>query len=145
MGRWWRYKWSTFQPSLTSARGLRHQFGQSSQDIPLHRRGSGRVAVKERNQRWCSDGGGLRCGNVEKLRITFELEGCNREALLWAVTMGGFDSETVEGVMLGWKAASAAAFQRRFLISLEERSYAQTIGAICLLVRKPNDSRCPEI
>ncbi|HAY0242165.1 TPA: hypothetical protein JS294_004365 [Escherichia coli] len=57
--------------------------------------------MKERNQRWCSDGVGLRCGNVEKLRITFELEGCNREALLWAVTMGGFDSETVEGVMLG--------------------------------------------
>lgn len=57
--------------------------------------------MKERNQRWCSDGVGLRCGNVEKLRITFELEGCNREALLWAVTMGGFDSETVEGIMLG--------------------------------------------
>ena len=52
---------------------------------PSKRAHTGRVAVKESNQRWCSDG----------------------EALHWAVTTGGFDSETVQDVMLG-------AVERRF-------------------------------
>lgn len=31
---------------------------------------TGKVAVKESNQRWCSDGFEFRCDNVEKLRVT---------------------------------------------------------------------------
>ncbi|MGQ7191160.1 DDE-type integrase/transposase/recombinase, partial [Escherichia sp. HC-CC] len=62
---------------------------------------SGKVAVKESNQRWCSDGFEFRCDNGEKLRVTFALDCCDREALHWAVTTGGFDSETVQDVMLG--------------------------------------------
>ncbi|TFM42580.1 IS3 family transposase [Escherichia coli] len=68
---------------------------------PSKRAHTGRVAVKESNQRWCSDGFEFRCDNGEKLRVTFALDCCDREALHWAVTTGGFDSETVQDVMLG--------------------------------------------
>ncbi|EJH6904740.1 IS3 family transposase [Escherichia coli] len=74
---------------------------------PSKRAHTGRVAVKESNQQWCSDGFEFRCDNGEKLRVTFALDCCDREALHWAVTTGGFDSETVQDVMLG-------AVERRF-------------------------------
>ena len=72
---------------------------------------TGKVAVGESNQRWCSDGFGFSCDNGEKLRVTFALDCCDREALHWAVTTGGFDSETVQDVMLG-------VVERRFGSSL---------------------------
>ncbi|WP_181858071.1 IS3 family transposase [Klebsiella pneumoniae] len=78
---------------------------------PSKRAHTGRVAVKESNQRWCSDGFEFRCDNGEKLRVTFALDCCDREALHWAVTTGGFDSETVQDVMLG-------AVERRFCSEL---------------------------
>ncbi|WP_260838222.1 IS3 family transposase [Escherichia coli] len=68
---------------------------------PSKRAHTGKVAVKESNQRWCSDGFEFRCDNGEKLRVTFALDCCDREALYWAVTTGGFDSETVQDVMPG--------------------------------------------
>ncbi|HCO5808909.1 IS3 family transposase [Escherichia coli] len=74
---------------------------------PSKRAHTGKVAVKESNQRWCSDEFEFRCDNGEKLRVTFALDCCDREALHWAVTTGGFDSETVQDVMLG-------AVERRF-------------------------------
>ncbi|HIF7760619.1 IS3-like element IS2 family transposase [Escherichia coli] len=74
---------------------------------PSKRAHTGRVAVKESNQRWCSDGFEFRCDNGEKLRVTFAPDCCDREALHWAVTTGGFNSETVQDVMLG-------AVERRF-------------------------------
>ncbi|EHF3755336.1 IS3 family transposase [Shigella flexneri] len=74
---------------------------------PSKRAHTGRVAVKESNQRWCSDGFEFRCDNGEKLRVTFALDCCDREALHWAVTTGGFNSETVQDIMLG-------AVERRF-------------------------------
>ncbi|EEY2496617.1 TPA: IS3 family transposase [Escherichia coli] len=74
---------------------------------PSKRAHTGRVAVKESNQRWCSDGFEFRCDNGEKLRVTFALDCCDREALHWAVTTGGFNSEIVQDVMLG-------AVERRF-------------------------------
>ncbi len=63
--------------------------------------------MKESNQRWCSDGSEFRCDNGERLRVTFALDCCDREALHWAVTTGGFNSEIVQDVMLG-------AVERRF-------------------------------
>ncbi|MCQ3555985.1 IS3 family transposase [Salmonella enterica subsp. enterica serovar Indiana] len=74
---------------------------------PSKRAHTGKVAVKESNQRWCSDGFEFRCDNGERLRVTFALDCCDREALHWAVTTGGFNSETVQDVMLG-------AVERRF-------------------------------
>ncbi len=74
---------------------------------PSKRAHTGKVAVKESNQRWCSDGFEFRCDNGKKLRVTFALDCRDREALHWAVTTGGFDSETVQDVMSG-------AVERRF-------------------------------
>ncbi|EIO1796832.1 IS3-like element IS2 family transposase [Escherichia coli] len=74
---------------------------------PSKRAHTGRVAVKESNQRWCSDGFEFCCDNGERLRVTFALDCCDREALYWAVTTGDFNSETVQDVMLG-------AVERRF-------------------------------
>ncbi|EEW2545963.1 IS3-like element IS2 family transposase [Escherichia coli] len=74
---------------------------------PSKRAHTGRVAVKESNQRWCSDGFEFCCDNGERLRVTFALDCCDREALHWAVTTGGFNSEKVQDVMLG-------AVERRF-------------------------------
>jgi putative transposase len=54
----------------------------------------------------------ISCDNGEKLRVmAFALDCCAREALHWAVSTGGYDSETVQGVMLG-------AVERRFGSSL---------------------------
>ncbi len=44
---------------------------------------------------------------VKQYRTSFALDCCDREALHWAVTTGGFNSETVQDVMLG-------AVERRF-------------------------------
>ncbi|WP_171764384.1 IS3-like element IS2 family transposase [Shigella flexneri] len=74
---------------------------------PSKRAHTGRVAVKESNQRWCSTRFEFCCDNGERLRVTFALDCCDREALHWAGTTGGFNSETVQDVMLG-------AVERRF-------------------------------
>ncbi|WP_198430939.1 IS3-like element IS2 family transposase [Escherichia coli] len=75
---------------------------------PSKRAHTGRVAVKESNQRWCSDGFEFCCDNGERLRVTFALDCCDREALHWAVTTAVFKRvETVQDVMLG-------AVERRF-------------------------------
>lgn len=74
---------------------------------PSKRVHTGKVAVGESNQRWCSDGFEFNCDNGEKLRVTFALDCCDREALHWAASTGGYDSETVQDVMLG-------AVERRF-------------------------------
>ena len=73
---------------------------------PSKRAHTGRVAVKESNQRWCSDGFEFRCDNGEN---------CGSRSRWTAVTVRhctgrsqrGFDSETVQDVMLG-------AVERRF-------------------------------
>lgn len=64
-------------------------------------------AMGERMTKELTDGFEFRCDNGEKLRVTFALDCCDREPLYWAVTTGGFDSETVQDVMLG-------AVERRF-------------------------------
>lgn len=74
---------------------------------PSKRAHTGKVAVGESNLRWCSDGFEFNCDNGEKLRVTFALDCCDREALHWAASTGGYDSETVQDVMLG-------AVERRF-------------------------------
>ena len=60
----------------------------------------GKIAVAESDMRWCSDGFEFGCDNGEKLRVTFELDCCDREAIDWAASTGGYDSSTVQDVML---------------------------------------------
>ena len=69
--------------------------------IPVSKRAhTGKVAVNESNQRWCSDGFEFRCDDGEKLRVTFAL-GCCDLFIGQPASTGGFDSETVQDVMLG--------------------------------------------
>ncbi len=48
----------------------------------------GRISVKESDQRWCSDGFEFGCDDGEKLRVTFALDCCDREAIEWAASTG---------------------------------------------------------
>jgi len=82
-----------------------------SEDQRAHK---GKVAVAESNRRWCSDGFEFRCDNGEKLRVTFALDCCDREALDWAASTGGYDSDTVQDVML-------RSVERRFGDALPEK------------------------
>ena len=60
----------------------------------------GKIGVAESDMRWCSDGFEFGCDNGEKLRVTFALDCCDREAIDWAASTGGYDSSTVQDVML---------------------------------------------
>ncbi len=42
---------------------------------------NGKVAVAKSDLRWCSDGFEFGCDNGEKLRVTFALDCCDREAI----------------------------------------------------------------
>ena len=67
------------------ARGLlldRHAGG-------AERRHDGRIAVDERNRRWCSDGFEIGCDNGDKVRIAFALDCCDREAMSFLATTSG--------------------------------------------------------
>lgn len=74
---------------------------------PPQRRHAGRVAVPASDQRWCSDGFEFRCDNGEPIRTTFALDCCDREAISWAASTGGYTGDDVRDVML-------AAVEHRF-------------------------------
>ncbi len=67
----------------------------------------GRISVKESDQRWCFDGFEFGCDDGEKLRVTFALDYCDREAIDWAASTRGYDKATVQDVMSG-------AIEKRF-------------------------------
>ena len=82
---------------------------------PSKRAHTGRVAVKESNQRWCSDGFEFRCDNGEKLRVTFALRWtavtvrhCTGRSLRAASTVKQYRTSCWER----WNAASATSFRR---------------------------------
>ena len=75
------------------------------------RRHKAKISLAESEMLRCSDGFEFVCNKSEKLRVTFALDCCDREALYWAASNGGYDSETVQDVMLG-------AVERRFGNSL---------------------------
>ena len=79
------------------------------QDKPSRpqREHKGRISVKESDQRWCSDGFEFGCDDGAKLRVTFALDCCDREAIDWAAGTGGYDKATVQDVMSG-------AIEKRF-------------------------------
>ena len=61
----------------------------------VERRHDGRIAVDERNRRWCSDGFEIGCENGEKVRVAFALDCCDREAMSFLATTGGITGEDV--------------------------------------------------
>ena len=71
------------------------------------RRHDGRIAVDERNRRWCSDGFEIGCDNGERVRVAFALDCCDREAMSFLATTGGIGGEHVRDLMV-------AAVEHRF-------------------------------
>ena len=71
------------------------------------RRHDGRIAVAERNRRWCSDGFKIGCDNGERVRVAFALDCCDREAMSFVATTGGIGGDDVRDLML-------AAVEHRF-------------------------------
>jgi putative transposase len=64
------------------------------------RRHDGRIAVEERNTRWCSDGLEIGCDNGEKVRVAFALDCCDREAMGYVATTAGISAEDVRDLMV---------------------------------------------
>ena len=73
----------------------------------VERRHDGRIAVDERNRRWCSDGFEIGCENGEKVRVAFALDCRDREAMSFLATTGGITGEDVRFLMV-------AAVEHRF-------------------------------
>ena len=71
------------------------------------RRHDGRIAVDERNRRWCSDGFEIGCDNGERVRVAFALDCCDREAMSFLATTGGICGDAVRDLMV-------AAVEHRF-------------------------------
>lgn len=71
------------------------------------RRHDGRVAVDQRNRRWCSDGFEIGCDNGERVRVAFALDCCDREAMSFIATTGGIAGEHVQDLIV-------AAVEQRF-------------------------------
>lgn len=65
-----------------------------------NRRHDGRVAVKQSNARWCSDGFEFRCDDGSALRVTFVLDCCDLEVISWEASTGGHSGDVVRDVML---------------------------------------------
>ena len=73
----------------------------------VERRHDGRIAVDERNRRWCSDGFEIGCDNGEKVRVAFALDCCDREAMSFLATTAGISGSDVRDLMV-------AAVEHRF-------------------------------
>jgi len=56
--------------------------------------------VDTSNTRWCSDGFEFRCEDGEKLRVTFALDCCDREAISWVASPNGYSGDDIRDVML---------------------------------------------
>ena len=89
-------------PPVNAKRLYRLMSEQLLHDKPerAKREHKGKIAVAESDMRWCSDGFEVGCDNGEKLRVTFTLDCCDRDAIDWAASTGGHDSSTVQDVML---------------------------------------------
>src|SRR5262245_57607423 len=70
-------------------------------------RHDGRVAVDERNRRWCSDGFEIGCDSGERVRVALALDCCDREAMSFLGTTGGISGDDVRDLMV-------AAVEHRF-------------------------------
>jgi putative transposase len=74
--------------------------GRRPRDAQCARRHDGKVAVERSNARWCSDGFEFRCDDGAPLRVVFALDCCDREAMSWVASTGGYTGDMVRDVML---------------------------------------------
>ncbi|GLJ00437.1 integrase [Sphingobium sp. BS19] len=108
------------------------------------RRHDGRVAVDQRNTRWCSDGLEIACDNGEKVRVAFALDCCDREAMGHVATTSGITAEDVKDLMVAtvehrygqvtrvpepieWLTDNGSCYTAR-----DTRSFARNIGLVPL-------------
>ena len=70
-------------------------------------RHDGRIAVDERNRRWCSDGFEIGCDNGERVQVAFALDYCDREAMSFLATTPGISGND-------WRDLMVAAVEHRF-------------------------------
>jgi putative transposase len=121
---------------VTKAHGLllqRHAGG-------TERRHEGRIAVAERNRRWCSDGFEIGCENGGRVRVAFALDRRDREAMGWVATTGRIGGEHVRDLMVaavegrfgradrlpqpvGWLSDNGSPY-----VGAETRRFAREIG-----------------
>ena len=73
----------------------------------VERRHDRRIAVDDRNRRWCSDGFEIGCDNGERVRVAFAWDCCDREAVSFLATTGGISGDDVRDLMV-------AAVEHRF-------------------------------
>jgi putative transposase len=70
------------------------------------------LTVKERDTRWCSDGFELSCENVERVRVAFALDCCDREIMSWVATTKVIDAGLVGDLMM-------QAVEKRFVSNVK--------------------------
>jgi putative transposase len=95
------------------------------------RRHDGRIAVDERNRRWCSDGFEISCDNGAKVRVAFALDCCDREAMSFLATTGGIRGEDVRDLMV---AAVEYRFGRSIACRLPSNGSPTTAAATSLAI-----------
>ena len=76
---------------------LLYRHGEKPVDTRKH---EGKVAVKDSDVQWCSDGLELSCDNGEKVRVAFALDCCDREIMSWVATTKGIDAALVGDLMM---------------------------------------------
>lgn len=64
---------------------------------PAHK---GKVATRESDQRWCSDGFELTCENGEKVKTIFVLDCCDREVISFSAERGGYTAEMAQNALI---------------------------------------------
>jgi putative transposase len=67
---------------------------------PPVRAHEGTIAMERSDQRYCSDGLEIGCDNGERVRVTFSLDCCDRQAIAFAATTAGISGELVRDVMV---------------------------------------------
>jgi len=121
------------------------------------RKHEGRVAVATSNTRWCSDGFEFRCDDGAKLRVSFALDCCDREAIGWVASPTGYSGDDVRDLMLEsvekrfgdqlpstpvqWLSDNGSAY-----IAEQTRLFAQQIGLqpVTTPVRSPQSNGMAE-
>jgi putative transposase len=76
---------------------LLYRHGEKPFEIRKH---EGKVAVKESDVRWCSDGLELSCDKGERVRVAFALDFCDREIMSCMATIKGIDAALVGDLIM---------------------------------------------
>ncbi|EFO1665480.1 hypothetical protein DWG96_19970 [Escherichia coli] len=85
------------------------------------------MAVKESNQRWCSDGVEFRCDKGEKLRVTFAQDCCDCEVFQQRLVT---ESSTAVVVILQQQQTGSPAFLKPPLLQQSARIDASVRGSV---------------